>query len=155
MYPQQPGAGAPQMPQQPQAAGAPPQAGGMAESGSGLRKLPPEALGFNQDMQNILISRIEMVGSKNPQAFDRLDAALTREAAMELLQILPELKPIFDALGIGTDGGGSAGMAQASMPMRSAPAPQQASDGDTNPLMDDEDDEDEDEDMPVSRGLVG
>lgn len=134
---------------------------------SGLQKV--QNLEFNQQMQNILLSRIEAIGSQNPNAFDALEAALTRDAALQLLQILPELKPIFDAMGIGDGTPGQQPIAAApgaGMMPQAANSPVSAGGDDEETeanygVDDDEEEDDEEEENPLlqngaaSRGLVG
>lgn len=150
----------PFQPGQAQAASQPEQPMGPAQAPVGPQKVAN--LGFNQDVQNILLSRIEAEGTKNPNFGAAVDAGLTREAAIELLMILPELKPVFEAMGVIADGdsmGQPIGQqpAQASapvnpgqMPFANRQAPQGAEEDSDNPLTDD----DEEESAP-SRGLTG
>jgi hypothetical protein len=54
---------------------------------------------FNQDMQNIIYSRLEEEGQKNPSFGEALSACLTDQAAAELALLIPELMPILRADG--------------------------------------------------------
>lgn len=115
---------------------------------------------FNQQIQNILLSRIEEQGQQNPNFGQAIDAGITREAALELAMILPELNPIFKAMGLfdGMGGGESAitpqnVMASAAPAQPRSPQPRPDVGASPNPLLEDEDEEEGQ--MPVSRGLVG
>lgn len=111
--------------------------GGQPEEISGAQRVSNTE--FNQDVQNILLSRIEEEGTKNPNFGQALDAGITKEGAMELALILPELMPVFRAMGLFDE------LEQAqNSPIKSAPQmaqPQQ----EQNPLMT----------SPVSKGLMG
>lgn len=167
-------------PQQPQpaapaaAAGAPPMAPAPAggPETSGLQKVANTE--FNQQMQNILFSRIEEEGQKNPNFGNAIDSGITREAAMELALILPELHPIFRAMGLFEGMGdapiGPAAPGQPAPPAGgqpaapafpgAAPADAGAGDGDPEDAADGGDDEEEEDNPllrngPASQGLVG
>jgi len=82
---------------------APQQAGGAAPNmsvgspePSGLR--PVSEIGFNQDVQNIVLSRIQTM---TPEEEAVLDAVITPQTIGVFVKILPELKPLFDMMGAG------------------------------------------------------
>jgi hypothetical protein len=83
MQPQQ----APSQPQQP------PQPAAGAAQGQGPQRVAN--IGFNQGVQNILLSRIEKMP---PQTQKILDSCLTPQTIPAFLMLLPELKPLFDAI---------------------------------------------------------
>jgi hypothetical protein len=117
---------------------------------SGLR--PAADIGFNQEVQNIVLSRIQTM---TPEEEKILDAVISPQTVGVFIKILPELKPLFDMMG----GGGAAGQGQ-TPPQQPAAAP--AYPGDGTPADEEAGDEDDDEeDNPLtrngyaSRGLVG
>jgi len=101
-----------------QAAPAPaqPQPAGVQEEIRGAQRVSNTE--FNQQMQNILLSRIEEEGTKNPNFGGAIDAGVSREAALEIALIIPELLPIFKQMGVLDDVGQQGGI-QAPQP----PAP--------------------------------
>ena len=66
---------------------------------SGLRAV--QNVGFNQDIQNVLLSRIQNLGEEEGRI---LDAFITPETVPVLVKIFPELEPLFNMLGK-NDGG--------------------------------------------------
>ena len=139
--------------QQAPAAGAAPQAAPQSMDQYEAGRQTPQRtqdIGFNQKIQNILLSRIEALGQKNPNFGQAIDSGVTREAAMELIQVLPELKPIFEALGV-TDASGDEGD-------DSDLSVGGAQQGTTTPQPGADDEEESDNPLVnqgVSRGLVG
>lgn len=131
MYPQ-----GNQPPQQPQAAAQPADQGDIPQSG--LRQVSD--VGFNQDVQNILLSRIQTL---TPDEGKALDTAITPQTLPVFLKILPELKPLFDMMA----GNGNQNYVS---------TPQPGAAGAGAGAGDDEEEEDEQQQNPlVSQGLVG
>ncbi len=132
-------------------AGAPPQQ-------SGLRQVD---IGFNQDVQNVVLSRIQTL---NPQEEKILDAVITPQTLPIFLKLLPELKPLLDMM---SQGGGDQGpIAPGGQPAPvaqngGAPAAEEAPDAeDVGQGGDNGDDEEEETDNPLVRnqassGLIG
>lgn len=172
--PFQPGAqpqGQPQVqpPQQPPGAEMQPQA---PDAGMDEHVGPSQVadIGFNQDVQNIVLSRIQTM---TPQEEQILDAVINPQTAAVFIKILPELKPLFDMMSAGgSQGGGPIGQPGAAAPPQAPQAPQAApafaaADEEERPGVegagsdDGTDDEEEEEENPllrngpVSRGLVG
>lgn len=153
-----PAAGA--APQPPAGAVAPPGAGAPPDGGpqqSGLRQVSD--IGFNQDVQNILLSRIQTL---TPQEEKVLDAVLTPQTIPVFVKIFPELKPLFDMLTSGGQQGpigqpGQQGQpAQGGAPAQGAPPDAE----DAGPGGDNGSDEEEESDNPLvkspaSAGLIG
>ncbi len=148
----------------PAAAGMPPQgAGGAPEpQQSGLRQVAD--IGFNQDVQNILFSRIQTL---NPQEIKVLDAVLTPQTIPVLAKLFPELKPVFDSMGQ-PQGGGPIGQqppaqaAQGAPDQAGAQGPQGPADAEDDPNQggDSGSDEEEETDNPLAKnqassGLLG
>ncbi len=79
-------------PQQPPQQPAPPQQGQPNTTPQGGPQQVAN-IGFNQDVQNILLSRIQKMP---PQAQKILDSVLTPQTIPVFLMLLPELKPLFD-----------------------------------------------------------
>lgn len=156
---QMPQAGQP--PQQPQAA--PPQAGAPPQPGAGAQPQGPhpvDNIGFNQDVQNILLTRIQTL---TPQEAKIMDSVINAQTIPVLLKVFPELKPLFDQMAKGAQGGpiGQPGQPQAG---QGAPAPGGASDPEDDPSQGgdngaDEEEEDESDNpltkSPASQGLIG
>lgn len=126
---------------------------------SGLR--PVANIGFNQDVQNILLSRIQTL---NPQEEKILDSALTPQTIPIFLKLFPELKPLFDMMTSGNQSGPigqQPGQPGAGAPSPAAPggAPAPAGAPGQGGAPDDSDDEDETDNPLVnnqaSSGLVG
>lgn len=141
--PQQPPQAAGPMPGQPPA--------GMPQAGQrGPQRVTNTE--FNQDIQNILLSRIEEEAEKNPNFGVAIDEGISDAAALELALLLPELHPIFRAIGLfdGMEGGMESGpiqapggaMTQGSKMPQSFARPQM----EENPMT---------SDSGVSRGLMG
>jgi len=86
---------------------------------------------FNQGVHNLILMRIDEEIKKNPNFGSAIDAALTVEAAMELSLVIPELVPIFKAMGVFEEESNSI---KAPQPQNVQSAQYQESD---NPLMDD------------------
>ncbi len=151
--------------QPPQPAAAPPQPAapdaGQEPQQSGLRQVD---IGFNQDVQNVVLSRIQTL---NPQEEKILDAVITPQTLPIFLKLLPELKPLLDMMsqGGGAQGpiapGGQPGQPAPVAQNGGAPAAEEAPDAeDVGQGGDNGDDEEEETDNPlaqnmVSRGLVG
>lgn len=120
----------PQFQPAPAAAPVAPQAQPAPPAPAGASPAPDEIRGaqrvsnteFSQDVQNLLLSRIEEEGTKNPNFGAAIDAGLTNQAALEIALVLPELLPIFRAMGI-LDDAGNQGAVQAQAPAPPAPAP--------------------------------
>lgn len=135
MYPQ-----GNQPPQQPQAAAQPADQGDQGDDmtqQSGLRQVSD--IGFNQDVQNILLSRIQTL---TPEEGKALDTAISPQTLPVFLKILPELKPLFDMMAN-----------NGSQNYVSTPQPGAAGAG--AGAGDDEEEEDEQQNPLVSQGLVG
>lgn len=140
---------------------APPQPGpGAAPQQSGLR--PAVNVGFNQDVQNILLTRIQQL---TPPDAKVLDGILNPQTIPVLTKIFPELKPLFDML---TSGGQPGPIGGQQPPAQAGPtgaasqaAPSAAQPGGQPGQGPSSDEEDEDEtDNPLvnnqaSSGLVG
>lgn len=172
--PKQPqmGSASPAPMQQPQpASGQPPQPAPQPGASPGSPQ-PVANIGFNQDVQNILLTRIQKMP---PQYQKILDSVLTPQTIPAFTMLLPELKPLFDAImqsqqqgpigqqqapaggqppvpagGAGALGGGGQPPVQAGGPSAAQPGgqPGQGSgdDDDTdNPLVQ----------SPASNGLIG
>ncbi len=131
--PMPPQGGAPSAPQ-PQMAADP--AASYAEEpmeGSGGPQ-PVENIGFNQDIQNVLYSRVQTLSEQEVAA---LDAIVTPQTYPALIKIFPEMQMIFDEATAMDDSG--QGPIQGGHPQQGAAPPS------GNPILNDS----------VSRGLVG
>lgn len=60
---------------------------------------------FIRELHDLLLLRIEAAGQKNPNYGMAIDTGISPEAAQELFVILPEMKPIFDAIESASGGG--------------------------------------------------
>lgn len=151
-------AGAPMPPQAAPPTGAPAPGGAGGDDVRGAQRVSNTE--FNQQMQNILLSRIEEEGSRNPNFGQAIASGVSREAAVELALILPELIPIMRMAGLLEGEGGAGPIGQPRPPMGGAPGggmpPMGQGAAPQTPAGGGYDDEEEDEPRPgVSRGLVG
>lgn len=173
MTPFPPQGGRPPMPQPqgqaaPGAAPQPPQQGAPVPPGAGGEEIRGAQrvsnTEFNQQMQNILLSRIEEEGQKNPNFGQAIASGVSPQAAMELALVLPELIPLMRMAGLlQGEGGGAGPIGQPSAPAGAPGGLPQPGQGGMPPQppqgpagYDDEDDEEESAYRPgISRGLMG
>lgn len=130
----------------------PPQGGAMPQQGQ--RPMPQagapqqgqqDPLSFIQELHDLLLVRIEAQGQKNPNFGAAIDAGVSPEAAQELMLILPEIKPIYDAIEAAERGQQPINGGGAPMPQQGQPQQMQQEE---NPIL-------RDTPAGVSRGLVG
>lgn len=135
-------------PQQQAPAPTQPASSGLPEGANGAQRVSDTQ--FNQGIQNVIFSRIEEEASKNPNFGQAIEKGLSPEAAMEIGLVLPEVLPLFRAVGLVPNAPDGTGIRQPSPPAQASMPQQQG-----NPLMEDNDEDEMQMRGGASMGLMG
>lgn len=94
----------------------------MPAQGGGGNPETQNMLGFHKEIQDLIALRVQNEVEQNGEFGSFIDQGVTPEAAMELVLIIPELKVVFEQMGLfdGMQGGGGDIKA---MPQQPAQAP--------------------------------